>query len=279
MVTIYDLLEVDEKSSKEEIENSYQRLVIEYQTNPVLSIEENKQNELILNKLKMAYEILMDDEKRNKYDKNLAKKRAEDLIKNIPEKNSQIDNSSNKKNNISNSESVNYKNDTSAFTNTEIKSTNSAINTKVDVEKDLDSNYDEIPKAKNTRYKNQNQNHEEEVELTKDEQKKIRKAAQKEFNENLKRVKKAEEEYNNAYNEAYRKYMKKMGYETKEPWTLKRIRNILISILIIIIVCAIVWIIPPIRKILINTYESNIIIKSFVDIIGKLINGVIGAFE
>ena len=277
MVTIYDLLEVDEKSSKEEIENSYQRLVIEYQTNPVLSIEENKQNELILNKLKMAYEILMDDEKRNKYDKNLAKKRAEDLIKNIPEKNSQTDNLSNKERNISNSEYVNNKNDDSVLSNTEIKHTNSAVNTIVNVEKDSDSNYDEIPKAKNTRYKNQN--HEEEVELTKDEQKKIRKAAQKEFNENLKRVKKAEEEYNNAYNEAYRKYMKKMGYETKEPWTLKRIRNILISILIIIIVCAIVWIIPPIRKILINTYESNIIIKSFVDIIGKLINGVIGAFE
>lgn len=277
MVTIYDLLEVDEKSSKEEIENSYQRLVIEYQTNPVLSIEENKQNELILNKLKMAYEILMDDEKRNKYDKNLAKKRAEDLIKNIPEKNSQTDNLSNKERNISNSEYVNNKNDDSVLSNTEIKHTNSAVNTRVNVEKDPDGNYDEIPKAKNTRYKNQN--HEEEVELTKDEQKKIRKAAQKEFNENLKRVKKAEEEYNNAYNEAYRKYMKKMGYETKEPWTLKRIRNILISILIIIIVCAIVWIIPPIRKILINTYESNIIIKSFVDIIGKLINGVIGAFE
>ena len=262
MVTIYDLLEVDEKSSKEEIENSYQRLVIEYQTNPVLSIEENKQNELILNKLKMAYEILMDDEKRNKYDKNLAKKRAEDLIKNIPEKNSQTDNLSDKERNISNSEYVNNKNDDSVLSNTEIKHTNSAVNTRVNVEKDSDSNYDEIPKAKNTRYKNQN--HEEEVELTKDEQKKI---------------KKAEEEYNNAYNEAYRKYMKKMGYETKEPWTLKRIRNILISILIIIIVCAIVWIIPPIRKILINTYESNIIIKSFVDIIGKLINGVIGAFE
>ena len=35
MVTIYDLLEVNEKASKEEIEKSYQKLVLEYQTNPV----------------------------------------------------------------------------------------------------------------------------------------------------------------------------------------------------------------------------------------------------
>ena len=69
MVTIYDLLEVNEDASKEEIEQSYQNLVIEYQTNPINTPEENKQNEMILNKLKMGYEILMNDEKRKKYDK------------------------------------------------------------------------------------------------------------------------------------------------------------------------------------------------------------------
>ena len=89
MVTIYDLLEVNEKASKEEIEKSYQKLVLEYQTNPVLTEEENKKNELILNKLKIAFEILMNDEKRQKYDRDLSKKRAEELIKNIPVKNNE----------------------------------------------------------------------------------------------------------------------------------------------------------------------------------------------
>ena len=73
--------------------------------------------------------------------------------------------------------------------------------------------------------------------------------------------------------------MKKMGYETKEPWTLKRIRNLLITILVIILVCAIAWIIPPIRKILINTYETNIVIKSLVDIIGALVKTIVSIFE
>ena len=39
MVTIYDLLEVEENASKEEIEKSYQKLVIEYQINPTLNDE------------------------------------------------------------------------------------------------------------------------------------------------------------------------------------------------------------------------------------------------
>ena len=258
MVTIYDLLEVNEDASKEEIEQSYQNLVIEYQTNPINTPEENKQNEMILNKLRMGYEILMNDEKRKKYDKDLAKKRAEDLIKNIPEKN----------NNKSEEEHTSL--------NIENKTQNNELDKKRVIEKNLDSEYDEIPKAKNTRNKEQQ---DDEVELTKEEQKKIRKAAQKEFNENLKRVQKAEEEYNNAYNEAYRKYMKKMGYEAKEPWTIKRIRNLLISILVIILVCAIAWIIPPIRKVLIDAYESNIVIKSLVDVVRALIKAIASIFE
>ena len=258
MVTIYDLLEVSENASKEEIEQSYQNLVIEYQTNPVLTPEENKQNEMILNKLKLGYEILMNDEKRKKYDKDLAKKRAEDLIKNIPDKSKKDPEEKKEVHDV----------ETETLNNDIVKNSS---------EKNAENDYQDIPKAKNTRNREPSQN--DEVELTKDEQKKIRKAAQKEFNENLKRVQKAEEEYNNAYNEAYRKYMKKMGYETKEPWTLKRIRNLLITILVIILVCAIAWIIPPIRKILINTYETNIVIKSLVDIIGALVKTIVSIFE
>jgi len=44
MVTIYDLLEVDEKASKQEIEKSYQRLILEYHKDPKLTEEENADN-------------------------------------------------------------------------------------------------------------------------------------------------------------------------------------------------------------------------------------------
>ena len=36
-----------------------------------------------MNKVKIAYTILMDDAKRDKYDKDLAKKRAEELLQNV----------------------------------------------------------------------------------------------------------------------------------------------------------------------------------------------------
>ena len=66
MVTIYDLLEVSENASKDEIEKSYTRLIMEYQMNPSLDEEANKENEMILNKLKIAYGILSNDEKRKR---------------------------------------------------------------------------------------------------------------------------------------------------------------------------------------------------------------------
>lgn len=80
MITIYDLLDVSEDASKEEIEKAYRRLVLSYRQDSKFSAEEN---EMLMNKLKMAYDILTNDEKRKKYDSDLAKKRAENLIKNV----------------------------------------------------------------------------------------------------------------------------------------------------------------------------------------------------
>ena len=260
MVTIYDLLEVNENASKEEIEKAYQNLIIEYQTNPVLTPEENRQNELILNKLKMGYEILTNDEKRARYDKELAKKRAEELIKQVPENNSEDDDYKEPENNkyVEPEENEDY-------------NTQSVANSET-----AESSYYDIPKAKNTRYK---EDEESDVELSKEEQKKIKRAAQKEFNENLKKVQKAEEEYTKAYNEAYNDYLKKMGYKTPEKWTLKKVRNILITIIAIVLVCFIAWIIPPIRALLIDIYEKNFIIKSLVDLIKIIIQAIVGIFK
>ena len=39
MITIYDLLEIDENASKEDIEKAYQKLVLKYHTTPNLDTE------------------------------------------------------------------------------------------------------------------------------------------------------------------------------------------------------------------------------------------------
>lgn len=248
MVTLYDLLEIEENASKTRIEESYKNLILEYATNPNLSEEENKQNELILSKLKMAYEILIDDEKRKKYDSTLVKKKAEALLKNVTVKQGSEDKIENVK------EDIPYE---------DINEKYVATNELAEISQSADENFDE----------------DEENLLTEEEQKKLREAAQKEFKINLKRAQKAEEEYQQAYNEAYNSYLRKMGYQVKEPWTLKRVKNVVICIFAFIITCTLIWIIPPTRNILINIYEENFIVKSLVDILGMLINAILSIFK
>ena len=240
MVTIYDFLEVDENASKEEIERAYHNLVLEYKVNPVLSEKENKENELILNKLKIAYEILMDDEKREKYNKDLAKKRAENLIKNV--------------------ETTSTKKVKPEISNNELKT-------------DDDNNIDSVDEINSSKIE------EDEVELSKKEKKNVQKAAKLEFERNLKKAQKVEEEYNQAYNKAYNDYLKKMGYKTKEPLTLKKIKNTVIIITVTIVVCFIAWNIPPINKLLKNIYEENFIIKSVVDLFRIFFNAIFSIFK
>lgn len=259
MITVYDLLEVDENASKEEIEKSYQRLIMEYHKDPKLTEEENRDNEIILNKLKLAYDILSNDEKRDKYDKELAKKRAEELIKNVSVEKTEEQPSINE-------ETVNTQ--TSAPVYNQENGVNSQAQNRVINQ--------EQPKETTQRY---TASTEEDVSLTEEEKRKLAKAAQKEFKTNLKKAQKAEEEYNRAYNEAYNDYLRKLGYTVKEPWTLKRVKNLVISLLAIIIFCVLVWTIPFTRNLLIKIYEENFIIKSLVDIVVMLFNAIIGAFK
>lgn len=254
MVTIYDLLEVDENASKEEIEKAYRKLIVEYRTDPKFSGEDNNNNEIILNKLKLSYEILTDDEKRKRYDEDLAKKRAEELIKNVSnvptqeepiQTNNQIQENVSS-NNVPNNVKPNYAEEEEYYEEAE-----------------------EIEEPENTNN----------VELTDEERKKLKKAAQKEFKDNLKKAQKAEEEYNRAYNEAYNDYLRKMGYSVKEPWTFKRVRNLIISLLVIFGICALIWILPPTKNLLIKIYEENFIVKSLVDIVAIIFNAIINAFK
>lgn len=249
MVTIYDLLEVDEKASKEEIEKSYQRLILEYHKDPKLTEKENADNEIILNKIKIAYDILFDDEKRAKYDKELAKKRAEELIKNVSVNREEVTTQEISKQETSNQKIQITEHETYGQAN------------------------DNSQKYTATQYSNQN------VELSEEEKQQLKKAAQEEFENNLKIAQKAEEEYNKAYNEAYNNYMKKLGYKTKEPLTIKRIMNVIIFIIVTILVCGVIWLIPPTRNLLIELYNENIIIKSLVDIVKIIFNAIISIFK
>lgn len=245
MVTLYDLLEIKDDASKDEIEASYKDLIVTYSTNPSLSEQENKENELILSKLKMAYDILIDDAKRKAYDDSLAKKKAEALLQNVtikqePEKKVE-------------KEEITYEDAGEEFVETNEIAEISGVSSEPDEEK--------------------------EVTLSNEDKKKLREAAQNEFKANLKRAQQAEQEYKQAYNKAYNDYLKKMGYQSKEPMTLKKVKNIFICIIAVVITCALIWIIPPTRNMLIGIYEENFIVKSLVDIFLALINAILSIFK
>ena len=70
-----------------------------------------------------------------------------------------------------------------------------------------------------------------------------------------------------------------MGYSVKEPWTFKRVRNLIISLLVIFGICALIWILPPTKNLLIKIYEENFIVKSLVDIVAIIFNAIINAFK
>ncbi|MBR3613787.1 MAG: DnaJ domain-containing protein [Clostridia bacterium] len=248
IITVYDLLEVSEDASKEEIEKSYLYLINEYKTDPRNPQEVNNENEMILKKMKLAYDILIDDEKRKKYDAELARKRAEELIKNVTVSSSD-------------SEEIDKKVEENIPEN-EISNVEQIQHDEIEKYEEDDDYEDDTTK----------------IELTDNEKKKLKKAAEKEFKNNLKKVQKAEEEYNRAYNEAYNNYLRKMGYTVKEPWTLKRLKNLIIGLFVIIVVCILIWILPPTKNLLIRIYEENFIIKSLIDIIVMVFNAIINTF-
>lgn len=258
LVTVYDLLEVDEKASKEEIEKSYLKLVNEYKVEPNQSEEIRSQNELILKKLKLAYDILSDDAKREKYDNDLAKKRAEELIKNVTVKPEEPKEEKIEKEEVKQ----------------EVVQSNIPNSIQNNAEENTNIKYKKVDKQES--YEDESR---PEIELSDIEKKKIKKAAEKELKDNLKKAQKAEEEYNRAYNEAYNNYLRKMGYSVKEPWTWKRIKNVLITLFAIIFTCTVIWLLPPTRNLMIQIYEDNFIVKSLVDIVVMLFDAIISAFK
>ena len=258
LVTVYDLLEVDEKASKEEIEKSYLKLLNEYKVDPNQTEEIRNQNELILKKLKLAYDILSDDAKREKYDNDLAQKRAEELIKNVTVKPEEPKEEKIEKEEIK--QEVAQSNIPNSMQDNDNENTN--------------IKYKKVDKQES--YEDESR---PEIELSDIEKKKIKKAAEKELKDNLKKAQKAEEEYNRAYNEAYNNYLRKMGYSVKEPWTWKRIKNVLITLFAIVFTCTMIWLLPPTRNLMIQIYEDNFIVKSLVDIVVMLFDAIISAFK
>ena len=92
--------------------------------------------------------------------------------------------------------------------------------------------------------------------------------------EELKQRQKMQDNLNKEYQNAYENYLRSLGYKIKHKWTKENTRDLLITIGILIIVFAILWFIPPTHDWLVNFYESNVILKTIVDIVVAIVTGI-----
>lgn len=96
----------------------------------------------------------------------------------------------------------------------------------------------------------------------------------KQIKEQIKQERKAQKEYREEQERQYARYMRSLGYKVKERWTLKRIRRLLKTIAVIIILLLIIWIFPPTHKLLIQAYKENSIIRALVGVIKAIFVGI-----
>ena len=293
MVTLYELLGVDENANKEVIKSAYEARIV----HPALDDKRR-------NQLKIAVDILLNDAKREKYNKDLADYRAQELLKNVMISND-------------NAESKNVEETVSALINNEpvqenvdvvaeeVISESIAEQEEIVEEPETDSQMDEIRndifgaleenKRRNESMTEEERRRELEAERQKEaeakrlqelraieervNQKEYEKTLKKQEALNKKEMKKAEREYKEKYKEAYVTELRNRGYNVKYPWTWKRVKNLLIGIIATILVIVVAWQIPMVREPLIDLYNENVIIKTLVDVVGSILNAIFGVFK
>lgn len=238
--TLYEILEVSEKASKEVIDKAYRVLAKKY--HPDLQEEGFKEEaENYMKEINEAYSILGDEEKRKQYDDKLNAERQ-------------------------------YKNNSRANTNSsnEYKSNNNSYSTKSDTNTTYNKSNNTVNDSSNNvnnQYNNGNVINDENYEekLRRQEEEFLRK---QQIQENL------QAQYERKYQVAYENYLRSLGYKIKYKWTWENYRDLLIIIVIIVVAGFVLWFLPPTRKLLIDFYNSSPIITAIIDTVFEIIKGI-----
>lgn len=110
--------------------------------------------------------------------------------------------------------------------------------------------------------------------MTEAEYQELQKRRQEEIKRQQKMQKQMQEEYEQRYQDAYEGYLRSLGYKIKHGWTWKRVKELAIAILIIVVICLVLWFFPPTNKWLVDLYNSNFLIKGIVDVIIGILKGI-----
>lgn len=222
MKTFYDLLNVSEEASIEEITVAYNQLKEKYKSYLSDPFNSEKAEEKI-KKLDLAYQILGDSERKASYDKDLANMRNNELMSNL-QKNTDTHNEKLKQ------EEENQKKEEEA---------KKAHEEKLRAER--------LEKEKQEKLKFVQAEIEKQIEHQK-KQYEIEQKNRKKLEEN----KQAE----------YRQYLRKMGFEVKEPFSIKKLGRTILATIIVLGVVVLIFQIPFIK----NMVLENDIIQSVLNL-------------
>ena len=92
--------------------------------------------------------------------------------------------------------------------------------------------------------------------------------------EEQERQRQMQEQYEQRYQQAYEGYLRSLGYKIKYKWTWKRFKDLMITLLIIVSICTILWFFPPTHKLIMDFYNSSSIVKAIIDTIGNVFKGI-----
>lgn len=236
MRTLYEMLEVSETASKEIIEKAYRTLAKKY--HPDLQTEENKQvAENKMKELNEAYGVLSDVDKRKAYDAKLAMQRQEQREREQEAREQEAIRNQN----------INYSN---------YQTYNDARNNQQPYNKQRPMTQAEYREAK--------KREQEEIRKRQKMQQKMQQQMQADM----------QAQYEQKYQQAYEDYLRSLGYKIKYKWTWKKWKELFLTILIIAGICTILWIFPPTHKLIVDFYYSNAIVKTVVDVIGRILIGI-----
>lgn len=224
MKTFYDVLDVAENATLEEINLAYNDLKDKY----LISSLDPERKQDILKKLNLAYSILSDNQKRSLYDKDLASMRNDEIMSNLQR------NTSNHNNEVKKQEDLQKKEEE------EKKLKEKILREELEKQK-LEKEKEEKIKFVQAQIENQ-------IEIQK-----------KQLEQEQKQRKKLEE----AKRAEYKNYLRSMGVKVKEPFTVKQLFRTLISTIIVVGIVIIILQIPFIKNAILNNDTIKSIIEIF----------------
>ena len=269
--TLYELFKLNEDASQEEIKESYEKILEEANNLP-----QNEQTVNQVRRIKIAYGILSDPQKRKDYDLNLAEKRANELIKKIEIKPPTIEKKENDfQGNIKNEEVIYNHNNTEMRKKSQIRQIKEKIDRNQNTKQSKNVKKSNVSKNEDrSQISNKTMSNDKDFNNSKrEEEKKIREQKRK-YKKEKRAEKKEKQRKREMEIQAYGKYLKEQGYKVKYPWTWPRIKRLLIAIFVIVICSIIVCHIPFVNRTLNNLYNDNIFVQKIVDIFVSIVKAL-----